>query len=336
MASIKDVARLAGVSEAAVSRVLNGNLKVKQETYERIMAAVEELGYKPNMLARGLAMGRTGTIGLIVPDISTPFLAAIARGVESAAYPRGYNVVLCDSSEDPDKEAAYVDLLMRRLVDGVIVAGAPQQAGSTDRDALDMLKAARIPTVLISRKCKVGRCPSVDFGQAQGCGMAAEHLAELGHKHIGMVAGPATVSEATDAVEGFHEFMSEHGEMDPSLVEYSDYKLDGGQKAADVLLKRHPEITGIVAGSELLGVAVLRAAKSKGREVPRDLSIITLGETFLAPSLTPSLSTISYDMQLAGRSAVEMLEDLINEAKAQVTRVTIEPVLKPRESTAAC
>lgn len=335
MTTVRDVAKLAGVSAATVSRYLNGHIKVAPETEERIRDAVAQLDYRPNRLARSLAYRRSEAVAVIVPDMVTPFFAAVAKGVEMAADQAGYTTILCDSGEDPRREQHYLRKLELGQVDGCIVAGdLRQQRGADPEMLLGHLVSGRVPTVLINRKAHGYSLPQVRHDSRAAARLVTSHLLSLGHRRVGLITGPESVTGTVDAVEGFFNAIRDGGLHDTlGTVEVGDLKLEGGGRAAEALLLRDPGITGLVAFSELMAAGAIKYLRETERHIPSDISVVGIGDTYLSQVIYPALTTAAFDMEETGVRAFALLMQAIDGQPVDQLQHDLEPVLRVRAST---
>ena len=327
-ATIADVANRSGVSTATVSRVLSGAVPARAATRERVLTAARELDYRPSGIARALKRSETRTIGLLVTDIGNPFFPQIVRAVEDEAHLRGYGVVLCNAGDDPDRELAYLDVLLERRVDGLIVASAR----ATRRHA-DRLASVPMPVVLVNSDAPAGRLSGITVAHRLGARLAADHLLALGHRRLAHIAAPSAHAAAarlrhagvTDALRG--------AGIDPSalLVAEGDEHVDGGSRAAELLLAEGPGPTGIVCYNDLTAVGALRAIRAAGLRVPDDVSVVGFDDIELAAWTDPPLTTIRQPTDALGLWAVEHL--IVHGSAAKVERVVLEPELVVRSST---
>ena len=308
-ATIGDVAERAGVSIATVSRVLSGSPGGRPQTRERVQAAARELGYRPSGVAQSLKRRTTHTLGLIVTDIENPFFPDLVRAVEDAAHAAGYAVLLGNGAEDPGREAAYLELLASRRVDGLIVA-ASNLPERHDR----WLAATALPAVLINCADSGGRLPAILSDNRQGGRLAVEHLVGLGHRRLGLVRGPerhAASSErqagAEGALAGAEGALAGADEAQPLVVVDGDAHVAGGEAAGRLLMEREPETTAIVCYNDLTAIGVLRALRSSGRRVPTDVSVVGFDDIPLASYLDPPLTTIAQQTAVMGRWGVDQL-----------------------------
>src|SRR4051794_5709622 len=228
MATMNDVARVANVSIATVSHVINGTRFVSAERVERVQTAMQELGYTPDATARSLRVGRTDTIGLVIPDNSNPFFAALARWIEEAGFEAGYTTILANSNERPDREHRYVSTLISKRVDGLILAPSRGDHGTLTR----LLENAGTPVVIVDRDVALPNADAVLYDNSGGSYEAVRHLIALGHTSIACVAGPADTTSAAERVDGFRRALEDAGlpVRDRAVVE-SDFHFAGGREA---------------------------------------------------------------------------------------------------------
>lgn len=329
-ATIADVAHRSGVSTATVSRVLSGAVPARAATRERVLAAARELDYRPSGIARALKRDETRTIGLLITDIGNPFFPQIVRAIEDEAHRRGYGVVLCNAADDPDRELAYLDLLLERRVDGLIVASAR----TTGRHA-DRLAEVPMPVVLVNAQAPTGRLSSITVAHRHGSRMAARHLLSLGHRRIGHVAGPSLQAAAARLrLAGVSDALREAGLDAATLaVAEGDEHVDGGERAAEQLLAEDPLPTGIVCYNDLSAIGALRAIRRAGLQVPADVSVVGFDDIELAAWTDPPLTTIRQPTDALGRWAVERLTTG-PAGPEPASHVVLEPSLVVRGSTA--
>jgi LacI family transcriptional regulator len=303
MATIREVARKAGVAAITVSRVINRSGYVSEETRQRVEQAIAELDYVPNVLARGLRSSRTHTLGLLVTDITNAFWTTVARGAEDAAMRSGYSVFLCNTDESASKQEQYLRALLSHRVEGVIIAPA-----SSDRGALAALERARLPFVIVDR-----RVPGVDadlvLGDSLGgARMLVEHLLARGHRRIAHIGGPAGVSTADDREQGYREALMAAGiEADPDLVQRGDYKLESGCRLMRELLERSPLPTAVFAANNVLAVGALAALHEQGLRVPEDVALACFDDLPQASLIDPFLTVAAQPAYDLGATALRLL-----------------------------
>ncbi len=328
MPTIQEVAKKAGVSPTTVSHVINNSRFVADETRQRVEAAMEELHYRPNALARSLRRGQTHTLGLILPDNSNPFFAEIAHSIETAAFEQGYSVILCNTEDDLDKEDLYVDVLSNKQVDGMIFVAAGNQTGS-----LHALLRHKLPVVIVDRDLPEVDVDAVLTDNQQGGYLATQHLIALGHQRIGCIAGPSHLTPSAQRVTGYREALMEAGlAVDDALIVRGDFHPESGCRAARALLDCHDAPTAIFACNDLMAVGVLRTVLELGRRVPDDLMIVGFDDIELASYTTPALTTVAQPKVEMGKQAVQMLIERMADKNRPLQRKVLQPKLIIRGS----
>jgi LacI family transcriptional regulator len=332
MATMNDVARLANVSIATVSHVINGTRFVSAERVERVHAAMQELGYTPDATARSLRVGRTDTIGLVIPDTSNPFFAALARWIEEAGFESGYSTILANSDERPDREHRHVSTLVSKRVDGLILAPSRGDHSTLTR----LLENARMPVVVVDRDASLPNADVVLYDNAGGSYEATRHLIDLGHTCIGCVAGPADATSAAERVKGFRKAIAEAGLSLPAhAVVESDFHFAGGREATARLLATGEPFTALFAANDLMAAGAVRALAERGISVPGDMSVIGFDDAPLAEMISPALTTMRQPLQDMAHAAVSLLLARMTESNgAAPTRRILPTSLVVRESTA--
>ncbi|ADC49331.1 Transcriptional regulator, LacI family (HTH and periplasmic-binding domains) [Alkalihalophilus pseudofirmus OF4] len=292
MTTIREVAKMAGVSVATVSRVINGNGKVKQATEEKVREIIKELNYVPSAIAVSLNNKKSKTIGLMLPDITNPFFAELAKGVEEVAKENGYTVILCNTNGDLQSELDHLQVLEQKYVDGIILSSHTLSYSDVEHIAT--------PIVSIDRTLE-GNFPSVTSNNFQGAVMAVRHLLEKGCKKIAHISGPQSIRTARLRLQGYLEVVGDLDWYTEALVADGDYEIKSGYEATRTLLQMNRDIDGIFAGNDLMAVGCLKAIHSLGLHVPRDISVIGFDGINFSKITIPELSTISqpiYDMGL--------------------------------------
>jgi LacI family transcriptional regulator len=330
MASVtmRDVADRAGVSKTTVSHVLNGTRFVEPETEDRVRHAVRELGYRPNLLARSLRRRETRTIGLITPSIANPYWAELAGLLEGAGYDAGYGVLLGNSNWSTEHEREYVQLLLDKQVDGVILAPA-----NTQTAALDEILAAHIPVVVLNPPPDGYRVSAVLIDNYHGGYQAGAYLARIGHRHVGCITPPANAGDACRRIAGVHQAFADAGidVPDTAYVE-GDFEYRSGEVGVQTLLDRHPELTAVFAANDHMALGVIKGLKRVRRRVPDDVSVIGFDNISYATAITPELTTIAQPIAEMGETIMQLLLRQIHEPVAAPEVVVLEPFLIERES----
>ncbi|MCS7242146.1 LacI family DNA-binding transcriptional regulator [Candidatus Caldatribacterium sp.] len=322
MTTIYDVAKKAGVSPATVSRALSGAKGVSEVTRRKVLAAARELHYSPNYIARSLKKRQTNTIALIISDITNPFFTTLARGVEDKASEHGFNTIFCNTDEDPKVEAAYVELMLRRQVDGLLISSC------SDGRSLEILARKNVPVVLVDRKIPHFRWDYVVGDSEYGAYVLTRHLVEVhGKKRIAIISGPLTLSTSRERVEGYQRALREVGVVPSSdFILIGTYKEEFGYQAMKELLTKRLSIEAVFAGNNVIAVGAIRAARELGVRIPEDLVLVTFDDFDLASALFPFLTTAKQPAYTIGTLAVEMLLERIRGEKIRERR---EVVLRP-------
>jgi LacI family transcriptional regulator len=302
-ATIADVARRAHVSTATVSRVLAGLGHARPETRDRILAAARDLDYRPSGVARSLKRRSTETLGLIVTDIENPYFPQLVRAVEDAARAMGYSILLCNANDDPEREARYLDLLVERRVDGLIIA-----ASNLGSRHLAWLAASPLPVVLVNTAAADIDLPAIHSDNRAGSALAARHLLGLGHRRFGYLMPPPRNVDAPVRLAGVRDALAEAGLGADSLAIARGAPLVGGGEAAMLeLLDRAPGVTAVLAYNDLMAIGAMRAIRRRGLTVPDDISVIGFDDVAVAAYVEPSLTTLSQSTAEMGYWAVEHL-----------------------------
>jgi LacI family transcriptional regulator len=311
-ATIGDVARRAGVSTATVSRVLAGLGGARPETRERVIDAARALDYRPSAVARSLKLRTTQTLGLIITDIENPFFPQLVRAVEDVARERGFVLLLCNATEDPDREASYLDLLVDRRVDGVVIAVSG--LGARQRE---WLVEPPLPVVLVNTVAPGLPHPSITSDNVDGGRQAAAHLLDLGHRRIGVLTAGSGNAAAPERVAGVRQAVEDRG-LDAASVPIvvGEPGVRGGESALGQLLTAAPDTTGVVAYNDLMAIGAMRAIRASGRAVPGDFSVVGFDDIAIAAYTDPPLTTIAQAIGELGRWAVERLVDRLSEGAA--------------------
>ena len=329
MVSIKDVAEAAGVSTATVSRVLSNGLHVRPEVRERVMEAVERLGYRPNLVARSLRSQQSSTIGLIVSDISTPFFTAISRAVEDSAYEQGFSVLLCNTDENPEKEAIYLNLMRDTAVAGAII--------SPTRQTIANFADANLPTfpiVVVDRSIAHGDVDAVLLDNVDAAYRLITHLVEQGYRRIA-----ALCSEMGTGLErqvGYEKALRAHG-LAPK-TEYMKYvspKVEAGYATTLKMLDLAEPPDAIFTVNSLLAVGALQAIRERNLSIPDDMALVTFDETTWASLVQPAITLIAQPTYEIGKTAAELLLQRIADPSRPTRQVILKGQLLVRGSSAS-
>lgn len=329
--TLKDVARRARVSVSTAARALGGYGYVSPATRERVLRAARALDYHPNAVARSMIKGRTHTIGVVVSDSSNPFFAAVVRGIEDVALPHGYGILLCNADEDPAKEAMYVDMLRQKRVDGVIVSPSDSSSG-----ALPRLLASGVPVVQVDRRAPGLAADAVVTDNRAGVRAAVEHLSSLGHRHIGLIGGPARLYTGRERTEAFRDALRQLGlpVVEDWLLE-GTFKVDSGYELAGRLLRSSPRPTAVFVANNLMTIGALLRFKEAGVRIPEEVAVVGFDDMDWAPILTPPLTAVAQPTFELGRAAATLLLERIHRPSLQPRLVVLPPRLVVRESCGA-
>ncbi len=308
-----EVARLAGVSPAVVSYVVNGGPRpVAPLTRERVQAAIDKLGYRPNTAARALRGQRTRSIGLLIPDDGNPFFTELSRAIEDVAFEHDYVLLVGNALGDAEREATYLRTFVDRQVDGVIVISVqshPELAIVTD---------AGVPVVVLDRVAAASGVSTVVADHAGGAGLGVQHLIDHGHRRIGCVAGPASIASAVLRVNGWATALGNAGlPATRALVTGRPFSLAGGYDAARRLLSRRSRPTALFVSTDVQALGVLRACRDLGLDVPGDVAVVCFDGTTSARYSVPSLTVVQQPLDLVTRLAVERLLGVGDDKPAQ-------------------
>jgi DNA-binding LacI/PurR family transcriptional regulator len=328
--SIKDLARMAGVSHSTVSRALRGHPGIPEQTTERIRRIAAEAGYRASAVARSLVTRRTNTIGLVVTSIADPFHGEVVAGLEDAANKRGYSVILANSHANPEREMSVVRSFGEGRVDGIIVASS-RVGALYDSLLIDL----GIPIVLLNNQHPTQSLHSVSIDNCAGSRAATTHLIELGHRKIAYVGDESGLESDTERLKGYRTALKEAGLSSPdTFIAHGDGKPEGGYRAMMELLEREPAITATVAYNDMSAAGVCKATYERGLDIPGDISVTGFDDLFFAEMLDPPLTTVRQPKRLLGEKAMQlMLDTLAGHPKRKTLRIRGELIV--RNSTGA-
>lgn len=329
-ATIFDVARVSGVSHATVSRVVNGRQNVRDETRQRVEAAMRDLGYVAHVSARALASGRTQVIGLLAQEVDNAFFTAVIGGVDQQASAQGYDFLVCTTHARREKEAEYVARLSRGMVDGLLIVlprGLP--------DYVEQLRAEQFPFVLIDYDDDAPGCSVVNASNRRGTRDAIRYLVGLGHRRIGFITGRDNVGATHSRLAGYRDEMAAAGlEVHESDIVEGDFMEARGHAAGIEMLSRVDRPTAIFASSDMAAFGVMRAADDLGIPVPGGLSVVGFDDIPEAARVNPALTTVRQPLREMGRVAVDQLLGRLDDPGQPPARVVLDTQLIVRGSTA--
>jgi LacI family transcriptional regulator len=333
--TIRDVARLAGVSVATTSKVLNEKGSVRPKLVQRVRSAMQALDYHPDQVARSLKAGQTQTIGIIIPDITNPFFTDVIRGVENEARAHGYSLILTDSNEDPALERENLDILFARRVDGILLAPTGANA------AQDHLTRRRSPLVFFDRVSPSFSGSAVVTDNLGAAFDATRHLIGLGHERIAIITGRLNLSNGLDRLEGFRKALQQAGlPLRDEYLQRGDFQLESGHSCGLRLLQLEVPPTAIFCCNNLMTLGLMRALGELGVACPGRVSVLGFDDFDWAANFSPRLTTIAQPTREMGKQAVQMLIRNIKSFKESVNSgeekvVVLKAELRVRDSTAA-
>lgn len=320
--TIRDVAKAAGVSPSTVSRALSRPEIVDTATRDRVTKVAAHLGYRPNRAARGLITGRTGNIGLILPDLANPFFPSVVKGIQQQAHDADYQVFVADSDEDASAELGLVRSLAKQ-VDGIILC-SPRMRPAELREA-----ATYAPVVLVNRRA--GSLPAVAMDNADGMRQVVEHLAGLGHVRIGFVAGPRSSWSSRERIRGLRAATAAAG---VEVVEIGSFAptFEGGKASAEGTLLAG--VSAVIAYNDLVALGLLGAMRDRGVDVPSQLSLVGIDNIQMSAMVHPGLTTLALPKETAGRAAVDLLLNVLEDPTATPPVREVNTELLVRHTTA--
>jgi LacI family transcriptional regulator len=332
--TLRDVARVAGVHPATVSRALNEETRalVNEATARRVLKAAEKLGYQPNPIARGLKTNRSYTIGVLIPDLTNPLFPPILRGIEDRLETAGYTPLTANTDNDPERELLDAQAMRARQVDGIIAATARR-----DHRLHDALLEAGIELVLVNRRQEELPVSSATADDTMGMRLAVEHLLSLGHTRIAHLAGPLDYSTGLDRHESFLETMRTAGvDPDPDLVLVAEvFREPEGDRLCGQLLDEGREFTAIAAANDLLALGCYDAFAERGVRCPEDVSVVGFNDMPFTARFAPPLTTIHIPHYEIGAAAAELMLERLGDGDSPAREIRLEPSLVVRQSTSA-
>jgi len=329
-ATIKDVAKKSGVSISTVSRVMNAPDSVKEAKRIKVLAAIRELNYSPNALARGLIYKKTQTIGALIPDISNSYVSEVILGMEDAANRLDLNLMLCNTARNEERTLNYLKVLKEKQVDGVILTS----------DALkdkyyEFCQSANLPLVLASSESKTADVPTARIDDVQAAYDAIDYLIGMKHSSIGMISGPIEDPIAGHSrYTGFKRRMAEQG-LKSDDIEYGDYQFEDGYEAMERLYKKNQELTAVFVASDEMAVGAITYLHRQGVSVPEQISILGFDNTKISRMFIPKLSTVAQPMYEIGNAAVVMLNNILNGNKLKNTKCYLPHEIIERDSVSS-
>ncbi len=329
-ATIKDVAKKAGVSKATVSRVINNSKPVNDETRKKVIEAIKELGFKPNPIAKSLVSKKTKIVGVIIPDISNHFVAELVKGIESTCNEEGYNILLCNTFFSFDKEMEYLKMLKEKYVDGIVFMTAELKD-----EHIKFFKSYKIPFTFINRECKELDVISVDIDNEDASYRITKYFLQKGHRKIAMIRGPLL-----DKTSGYNRYMGYKRALeeydvpiDQRLVKEVNFDADTSYIAVNHMLKAEVIPTAIFAASDLMAIGAIKAILDNGLKVPDDIEVAGFDDIPMASMYNPSITTVRQPIIDFGRVSAEILIKKITGEEVKNENVILPYEIIYRDST---
>jgi len=327
--NIKEVARLAKVSTATVSRTINGSDKVTAETKERVRRAIEELKFYPNTNARALGSGKSSMYGLIISDITNPFFPELVKSFEDVAVQHGQEVLIANTNYDKHRMEQCVVRMLQRKVDGVAI-----MTSEMEEHLVDELSSRKIPLVFLDTGKPQKGISNIAIDYAAGIDAAVEHLRGFGHTLIGFISGPMDLTSARVRRKAFIESMKRKGlKPEKDLIEEGNHRMDGGHEAMARLLGKDIRPTAVLTSNDMTAIGAMGAIYEKGLKIPRDISIVGFDDIAMSAFTQPALTTVRLSRAEIARLALRALNDIQNSATGQGVEYSIQPTLVERKST---
>lgn len=328
MARIREVAERAGVSPATVSRALNGDPRISEQTRAKVLAAARELDYRPNLIARSLRRQETAKIGVVVSDIENPHFTHAVRAIEDHAFPRGYQVLLCNTDETPEKQHEYLEMLASERVRGVILVPADPKDTS-----IAALLDLGIPVVAFDRVVADERADAVFVDNRDGARRATEHLLRLGRRRVALVGGLVDIQTGHERQRGYEEAIAAAG--GEPIIAAGAFRTEPAAWATRQLLAEHADVDAIVAANNLMAIGVLRALREAGRVVPDDVALVAMDNPVWAEMIDPPLTALAQPVRRMATAAAELLLQRITRERTQARHMVFHFDLIVRASCGA-
>ena len=329
MSTMKDVARLAGVSTSTVSHVINNNRFVSDGVREKVEQAIRHLNYAPSALARSLKINQTHTIGMLLTTSSNPFYAEVVRGVEESCYQRGYSLILCNTAGDEERMNRSLETLMQKRVDGLLMMCTESHLPSADI----LNRYPSIPTVMMDWAPFEGRGDIIQDNALLGGELATQHLIDCGYTRIACIAGPQDKTPARMRLEGYRNAMTKSGlEILPGYVVNGDFEFQGGYNGMVELLALETPPEAVFTSNDAMAVGVYHALYQAGMQVPQQMAVMGYDDIELARYLTPPLSTIHQPKDALGELAIDTLIHRLSDPDASQQTLVLTPELVVRGS----
>jgi LacI family repressor for deo operon, udp, cdd, tsx, nupC, and nupG len=324
---MSDVAKLANVSPATVSRVLSNPELVSKETRQKVLDVINQVNYKPHIVARQFRTKETKIILVVVPDITSAFFSKVLRGIEHVAVNNGYQVILGDTENDIEREKEYINLLLQKQADGMVLLTA--RLNKTDLEEI----SNHFPMVLACEYMDGLNVPTVSIDNISSARKATEHLIKIGHTKIAHITGPINVILSRDRMRGYQQAMMSHDlDIDSAYIQEGDFSFESGYNQALKLLALENPPTAVFAFNDEMAMGAIKAAKDSGLKAPEDLAVVGFDNVKMSSVIEPNLTTINQPKYEIGKKAMELLLKLINGESINKKKFVMKDELIIRES----
>ncbi|MBF9018019.1 MULTISPECIES: LacI family DNA-binding transcriptional regulator [unclassified Oceanispirochaeta] len=328
MASMKDVAKLAGVSVSTVSRVISGAMKVEEPTKKKVVEAIRKVDYKPNLMAQGLRIKKGNMIGFIVPEISHPSFVNFINYAEKYASHKSLSLIVCNTHNDPKKAAEAFDNLLRRNINGIILSRV-----SDESQVLNFISKTDTPVIIIDRALNHENLPNLILDNYKAGKIAAEHFLRAGHRHIACVTGSQKILLVRERLNGFRDTLQENGiVLEDNHVFEGAFTFETGVKAVHLFEELNSDVDAVWAQSDIIAAGLIASYQRIGRHIPEDVAIIGMDDISLSTMIYPTITSIKQPYEEMSRKAVEIIDTLADGGSLDRSHFVFEPELIVRES----
>lgn len=328
--TIKDIAKLSGVSQATVSRVINNPSSVKEETRRIVEQVIAENRYSPNAMARGLSMNESNTIGVVVPDISNPFFCEVIKGISAVADQNDLRIILCDTDENPKKEVAFLENLEQQKLKGIIITPI-SDSNEFDSEFSSIIEGVGIPIILVDRDVKYSNLSGVFIDNIKGAFDATSALINEGHKDIAVIAGPKTSKPGRDRLRGYIKaFEMNNIPVNEEYINYGDFRFESGYEITKKILNNGNRPTAIFSCNNLMTLGVLKAVRESNLRLPEDMALIGFDEIEHLDIMGFKISYVSRSTYSMGKIAMEILLEQFDSIKEKKENAVKRIILLPK------
>lgn len=329
--TIKDIARHLAISVSTVSRALADDKNIRRETKEKVLVAAKELGYKPNPVATNLKFGHTNTVGVIVPEMVTPFASRVINGIQDVLYANGIKVIIAESCEDPEKEKENLRVMEKFMVDGIIICLCSYKK---NKDEYLRLQQEEVPMVFYDRIPQGLEVPQVIVDDYIKSFFLVEHLIRSGRKRIVHIQGPDDVYNSSERLKGYKEALEKFKiPVDENLIIKSGMSFDEGKKVADRLLDKDIDFDAVFAFTDTLAIGMMNRLRERGKKIPEEVAVASFSGTELSTIVYPQLTTVEPPLYQMGKEAAKLILEKIKDPTCPNRSIVLDAEIKVREST---